>query len=430
MLWIILLCTIIAILIILLIFYSFVYEVTNFKLSEVNIYITDNSDGSKGEDGGRGVDNAECQYGRSCRDSVDSVRCADDGQVSDDWHDDNYGQGSSDDWYGDDCGQKSDKSDYRQGSSQDEPAAGVAGEPLLTILHLSDFHLRKNYKGRKLSEFVKSLSRLEPDFIFITGDLLGGGRSGSIDNLIDMLSHLKAKHGKYAVLGVHDHYDKAFIEFVKNMFKRKREYKKENDISYLAKRLNEIGIEILINEKRLFEMDNDKSNSGINGIEIIGLGDPVINKMDINKAFSTRNNSSSTSVNNNFKDLHLQDKAAYAIAYRDVFKLNEKKVHTLNEKGKLRIALIHTPDNDSIISLAKRNTDIIFCGHTHGGQVRLPFIGAVISGCKLKTKFASGLFYFENTVLYVTRGLGEGKYSPFRFYCQPEASLINIYKYI
>jgi predicted MPP superfamily phosphohydrolase len=92
------------------------------------------------------------------------------------------------------------------------------------------------------------------------------------------------------------------------------------------------------------------------------------------------------------------------------------------------MALVHTPDNDSIISLSKRNIDIIFCGHTHGGQVRLPFIGAVISGCKLKTKFASGLFYFTNTVLYVTKGLGEGKYSPFRFYCQPEASLVNIYK--
>jgi predicted MPP superfamily phosphohydrolase len=382
-LWIILLCIIIAILIVLLIFYAFVYEVTNFTLSEANIYITDSSDNSKGEDDGHGG-NVKCQHGRSRKDNVE---CADDG----------------------------------------------AGKPLLTILHLSDFHLRKNFKGRKLSEFVKSLSRLKPDFIFITGDLLGGGRDGSINNLIDMLSHLKAKQAKYAVLGVHDHYDKAFVEFVKNMFKRKRAYRKENDISYLAKRLKETGIEILINEKRLFELDDNKSSiRGINSIEIIGLDDPVINKMDIGRAFSTRDDSASTSGNNNndnnFIDPHLQDKEAYKRAYREVFKLNEKKIHTLNEKGKLRIALIHTPDNDSIISLAKRNTDIIFCGHTHGGQVRLPFIGAVISGCKLKTKFASGLFYFTNTVLYVTRGLGEGKYSPFRFYCQPEVSLVNIYK--
>ncbi|MDD3819581.1 MAG: metallophosphoesterase, partial [Actinomycetota bacterium] len=281
MLWIILLCIIIAVLIILLIFYAFVYEVTNFKLSEVDIYITDSSDSSKGkdnkgEDKNKGEDNRK--FGDSRKDG-DERQCGDRWQGSDGWHGGSYEQ----------------KSDYRQGKSPDESPGGSSGEPLLTVLHLSDFHLRKNFKGKKLSEFVKSLSRLEPDFIFITGDLLGGGRNGSINNLIHMLSPLKAKQAKYAVLGVHDHYDKAFVEFVKNMFKRKREYKKENDISYLAKRLKETGIEILINESRLFELDDPERNRGINSIEITGLDDPVINKMDINRAFSTQNNSAPTS---------------------------------------------------------------------------------------------------------------------------------------
>ncbi|HAJ95453.1 MAG TPA: hypothetical protein DCP02_04375, partial [Actinobacteria bacterium] len=57
-----------------------------------------------------------------------------------------------------------------------------------------------------------------------------------------------------------------------------------------------------------------------------------------------------------------------------------------------------------------------------------PLIGAIISGCRIKTAFASGLFYFKKMVLFITRGLGEGKYSQFRCYCPPEAVRISIYR--
>ena len=372
--WIIFICITASGLIILLFFYAFVYETTNFGLSEVNILISDaRPDGRPGD-----------SISAGSQPLPDNKRPGDLLQRA------------------------------YNGKSH-EPA----GEPVLTILHLSDFHLRRNFKGKKLFEFVKSLSRLEPDFIFITGDLLGS--NNSMDSLIEMLAPLRAKLARYAVLGVHDHYDKAFVEFVKNMFKRKREYKKENDIPYLVKRLKNIGIEVLMNEGRSFRPGG--SRRGIDSIEIIGLDDPVINKIDIDRAFS-----GNTLEHSYYRDLHLQDKSSYRRIYKDVFNPNKEKVHRINKKGKLRIGLIHTPDNDSIISLAGRNIDILFCGHTHGGQVRLPLIGAIVSGCKIKVKFASGLFYFKNMVLYVTRGLGEGKYSPFRFYCPPEASLVKIYK--
>lgn len=285
--------------------------------------------------------------------------------------------------------------------------------PVLTFLHLSDFHLRKNSKGKKLFKFVRNLSKLGVDFIFITGDLTENDKN--IEYLIKMLSPLKAKYGKYAVFGVHDHYSKALVEFIKNMFKRKRRYKRENDVTHVAKRLKDIGIEVLRNESRRISI----GSYDIGDIEIIGLDDPIINKIDIAKAFSQINHVDS---------LKLLKKSDYKNAYKNIFKLNEKKVHKINNRGKLRIALMHTPDNDSIINLARKKVDIILGGHTHGGQVRLPLVGAVVSGCKIKTKFASGLFYFKNFVLYVTRGLGEGKYSQFRFYCQPEASLVRIYR--
>lgn len=286
-------------------------------------------------------------------------------------------------------------------------------KPILTFLHLSDFHLRKNSKGKKLFKFVRSLSKLNVDFILITGDLTENDKN--IEYLINMLSPLKAKYGKYAVFGVHDHYNKALVEFIRNMFKKKKIYKRENDVTYMAKRLKDIGIEVLRNESRRINI----GSYDIGDIEIIGLDDPIINKIDIVKAFSHINHVDS---------LKLLKKSDYKNAYKSIFKLKEEKIHKINNRGKLRIILMHTPDTNSIINLARKEVDIIFGGHTHGGQVRLPLVGAVVSGCKIKTKFASGLFYFRNFVLYVTRGLGEGRYSQFRFYCQPEASLVKIYK--
>src|SRR3989304_1897177 len=286
---------------------------------------------------------------------------------------------------------------------------GKPGEPLLTILHLSDFHLRKNFKGKRLFKFVQSLAGLNVDLIFITGDLIGN--NSSMEYVIEMLAPLKARIGKYAVFGVHDHYDKALTEFVRNMLKRKKSYRKENDIAGMVRSLKNIGIEALINESRKIEFNT----GGIYSVEIIGLDDPIVKKIDIARAFSH------IDPVNRLKPVEKSD-------YRKVFKLRKKKVHEINSRGKLRIVLIHTPDTDSIINLARKKTDIIFSGHTHGGQVRLPLIGAVISGCKIKTKFASGLFYLKDLILYVTRGLGEGKYSQFRFYCPPEASLVRIYK--
>jgi len=344
MVWIIYLVPLAVVFFVILILYMFWYEPSNFKLSEVDISVSDN-------------------YGVSNKGSQDKG----------------------------------------------------GGKPVLTILQLSDFHLRKNSKGKKLFQFVRSLEMLEPDFIFITGDLVESGKN--VDYLVEMLSPLRAKSGKYAILGVHDHYEKAFTEFAKNMFKRKRAYMRENDIGHLRRKLKNIGIQILLNESRLHKL----GERGIDSVEIIGLDDPVIERIDINRAFS---GSSAPGED----EIRLKRGMDYKEAYRSVFSLSGRKAHRLNEKGKLRIVLLHTPDSDSIIELAKRKTDILFCGHTHGGQVRLPLVGAIISGCKLKTKFASGLFYFKDMVLFVTRGLGEGKYTQFRFYCQPEANLIRIYK--
>ncbi len=284
-------------------------------------------------------------------------------------------------------------------------------EKLLTILHLSDFHLRKTFKGRRLFDFIQTLNNQSYDLILITGDMVEN--IGNVDYLVEMLSPLKARYGKFAVLGVHDHYHKAFYEFIKNMFKSKRSYDAANDTEELSRKLKTIGIDVLNNESRILKMPG----GDIGDIEIIGLDELVIEKLDLKKAFSAIDP---------IKDGEIVDNSNYKEISSMLFDIDDTCVHRLNKKGLLRLALLHTPDSHVLATLHKKDVDIVFSGHTHGGQVRLPLIGAIISGCRIKTRFASGLFYLKKMVLFISRGLGEGKYSQFRCYCPPEASIITI----
>lgn len=290
--------------------------------------------------------------------------------------------------------------------------AGKKEEKLLTILHLSDFHLRRTFKGRKLFDFIGTLDGEEYDLIFITGDMLEN--TSDADYLAEMLSPLRARYGKYAVPGVHDHYHKALYEFTRNMFKRKRSYRGANDIGELSRKLKTVGVEILSNESRILKT----AGRGIVDIEIIGLDDPVIDKLDLGRAFKEIDP---------LKEGEIIGDSNYREISSELFDMDGTRIHKLNRKGCLRLALLHTPDSHVLGTLHKKDVDIVFSGHTHGGQVRLPLIGAIISGCRLKTVFASGLFYLKKMVLFVSRGLGEGRYSQFRCYCPPEAVRISIY---
>lgn len=81
-----------------------------------------------------------------------------------------------------------------------------------------------------------------------------------------------------------------------------------------------------------------------------------------------------------------------------------------------RLLLSHTPDN---IKWARgQNVDLMLSGHNHGGQVRLPLIGPLYSPSVYGTRYASGAFWEDPTLLYVSRGIS-GQH-PLRIRCQPE----------
>jgi predicted MPP superfamily phosphohydrolase len=88
--------------------------------------------------------------------------------------------------------------------------------------------------------------------------------------------------------------------------------------------------------------------------------------------------------------------------------------------------LYHFPAG--IETASEHNVDLCLTGHTHGGQVRLPLYGAVITRSKFGKQYEAGLYKVGNTNMYVNRGIGmEGGFSPrVRFLCLPEITVINV----
>jgi len=87
-----------------------------------------------------------------------------------------------------------------------------------------------------------------------------------------------------------------------------------------------------------------------------------------------------------------------------------------------RLLLSHSPDN--IKRARQDNVDLVLAGHNHGGQVRLPIIEAVYSPSVYGCKYASGEFFEEPTLMYVSRGIG-GRH-PLRIRCRPEITKLTL----
>ena len=88
------------------------------------------------------------------------------------------------------------------------------------------------------------------------------------------------------------------------------------------------------------------------------------------------------------------------------------------------IAISHHPD---IIDLVEpRRIDLLLCGHTHGGQIRLPFFGAIVVPSRHEGEFAFGFHRVRNVLMYVSRGIGA--IPPVRVLCRPEVATFTIRK--
>jgi predicted MPP superfamily phosphohydrolase len=114
----------------------------------------------------------------------------------------------------------------------------------------------------------------------------------------------------------------------------------------------------------------------------------------------------------------------------DDFHIGRSDLETVVESNQFTIALTHAPYMKVIETFTRVGASVIFAGHTHGGQVRIPFVGALTTNSDLPNKFARGVSGWEfgdkGSILSVVAGLGNSIFAPVRFFCRPEVRLITL----
>jgi len=103
-------------------------------------------------------------------------------------------------------------------------------------------------------------------------------------------------------------------------------------------------------------------------------------------------------------------------------------VVTTAPEADLRFVMGHSPDYVATLARAAVEVDLALAGHTHGGQVALPFFGPLVTLSRLPRRFAGGLNDYDGIPLCVSRGIGmERRTAPqIRFFCPPEIVVVDV----
>jgi uncharacterized protein len=259
------------------------------------------------------------------------------------------------------------------------------GAPELRVLHLSDLHLAP-YQGRK-RRWVASLAALEPDLVVNTGDNLA--HRDAVAPLLEALGTLTEQPGVF-VLGSNDYFSPTLRNPVRYLLPDDgKRYTRTKQLPWqdLAARLAFAGWKDLSNRAAVVEVKGVR-------IAFAGVDDPHLDYDDLGVVAGPA------------------DPAA-----------------------DLRLAVAHAPYLRVIDQFAADGYDAILAGHTHGGQLRLPFKGALVTNCDLDTARARGLHRHPaasrpgdpgSAWLHVSAGAGTSPYTVGRFLCRPEATLVRL----
>ncbi|MQA99681.1 MAG: metallophosphoesterase [Actinobacteria bacterium] len=245
--------------------------------------------------------------------------------------------------------------------------------PKLRILHLGDAHVR----GREMPVlgFLRSLPELlgrEPDVTVFTGDLIDGNRG--IEPAVEALNQVPARLGRFFVLGSHDYWAPKFESYLKYFTGNKERIRPRHvDTDRLRAGLEAAGWIDLTNRDHVVA-------DGERRIRLSGVDDPYLKRHRLG--------------------------------------------HVRRGAEDLAIGVMHSPDLTS--QWALEGFDLILGGHTHGGQVRIPLVGALTTNSSLPNRLACGPFRIGDAWLHVTPGLGTGPYARIRFNCPPEATLLEL----
>ena len=259
-----------------------------------------------------------------------------------------------------------------------------AGATPIRILQLSDLHLAP-WQSRKI-DWVRSLAELRPDLVVLTGDLMGHLEARHA--LIHALKPLAEAAPTVFVHGSNDYYGPRFKNPVKYLLEPSRLSTREPDIDNAALTTSLTGIGAI-------DLNNTATRIEVQGtaIELLGLNDPHIRYDDV---------------------------AAMRAALGELPE---------GESKALRLGVVHAPYQEALGELLRDDAELILAGHTHGGQVRVPGVGAMTSNCDLPTGQARGLsvWYDAHRAAYlnVSAGLGNSIYAPVRCASRRLASLLT-----
>ena len=245
----------------------------------------------------------------------------------------------------------------------------------IRILHLSDLHIVPG-QWRKAA-WVSSLADLRPDLVVNTGDTL---------------SHLKAVPAAVAAFGELLDTPGAFVfgnnDFYAPVAKSPHRYFMKAPAVSRGAPLPWQDLRAAQVERGWQDLSNAKHTITVRGqkIALAGVNDPY--------------------------------------TQRDRY---DKIAGQADPDAIVRIGVAHAPEPRVLDQFAADGYDVLLAGHTHGGQVRLPGIGALVTNCGIDRSRARGLSRWgSHAWLNVSAGLGSSPYMPIRFCCRPEASLITL----
>ncbi|TCJ29868.1 metallophosphoesterase [Nocardioides jejuensis] len=254
----------------------------------------------------------------------------------------------------------------------------------LRVLHVSDMHLTPGQTRKR--DFVRSLAALDPDLVINTGDNLSHMRA--VPFALDAFAPLMERPGVF-VLGSNDYFDPGMRNPLKYLLP-------DDGVRHIDRAQLPWG-ELVegFTDAGWLDLSNRGGRLRVNGEEIAfaGLDDPHITRDEL-------------------------DSVGAAPLDAD-----------------LRLGVVHAPYLRALDRFADQGYDAIIAGHTHGGQVCLPWHGALTTNCDLEPARAKGLHRHPadslpgdpgSSWLHVSAGLGTNPYVRFRVACRPETTLLTL----
>lgn len=266
-----------------------------------------------------------------------------------------------------------------------------AGSGPVRVLHVSDLHLVP--RQRRKRTWVAGLAALAPDLVVSTGDNLAD--MAAVPAVLDTYDGLLDRPGVF-VLGSNDYFPpkpKNPLRYFDDSHRKGEELTPE--------RLPTQDLVDGMTDRGWVDLTHRRARLTVAGValELVGTD-----------------------------DAHLERDRYDAVSA------------PADPTAALTIGVTHAPYQRVLDAMAADGAGLIMAGHTHGGQLQVPGVGALVTNCDLGTDRVAGLSRWwpgagttpsrlapaDAAWLHVSAGLGGNPYTPFRFWCRPGATLLTL----